>query len=80
MNRISTIYKIHLVNHGNESSQGSIVVFYGEDKVSIDELNTKFETSPTDKAFIDRGSGEPIFSSDEIQDIKVKNTKVRTSQ
>ena len=80
MNRISTIYKIHLVNHGNEISQGSIVVFYGEDKVSIDELNTRFETSPTDKAFIDRGSGEPIFSSDELQDIKVKNTKVRFSK
>ena len=76
MNRIKTIYKIHLVNYGDVSEQGSVIVFYGNDTVSTDELNSEFINDPTNSKFIDNGSGEPIFSADELDDIKTKNIKV----
>ena len=79
MNRVKTIYKIHLVNYGNDSGQGSIIVFYGNDTASTDELNNQFITDPTNSKFIDNGSGEPIFSSDELDHIKNKNIKVTFS-
>lgn len=76
MNRVKTIYKIHLVKYGDVDEQGSIIVFYGNDTVSTDELNSQFINDPTNSKFIDNGSGEPIFSSDELDHIKNKNIKV----
>ena len=47
--------------------------------MSTDELNNQFVSDPTNSKFIDNGSGEPIFSSDELDHIKNKNIKVTFS-
>ena len=70
--KINPIYKINSIT--DEETISKIVVFYGNynsdgDEEENPDLNTLFKQSPKHVSFIDKNSGLPIFTDDELAKI-----------
>lgn len=77
MNKLNTIYKVNLVSDNN--TLNSIIVFYGKSDIDKVELTELFKTDPNNEKFLDKYTGNPIFTSEELDFIKKNNSEVSFS-
>ena len=77
MNKLNTIYKVNLVSDNN--TLNSIIVFYGKSDIDKAELTELFKTDPNNEKFLDKYTGNPIFTSEELDFIKKNNSEVSFS-
>ena len=83
MNTINSIYKVHLVKGTHDKTEGlevereqdTIIVFFGND-AEPNELKSLFASDPTNKKFLDKDTGNPIFTNEELEHIKNTNIDV----
>jgi hypothetical protein len=75
--KTNPIYKINSIV--DEETIGKIIVFYG-DVLEEQDLNTLFKQSPKHISFIDKNSGLPIFTDDELAKIQEHTVEVIFSQ
>jgi len=80
MNKLNTIYKVHLVSDTNTLKQ--VIVFYGASVNDIGKnvLRDTFLSEPTNDMFLDKYTGKPIFSDEELAFIKKQNVEVTFSE
>jgi hypothetical protein len=80
MNKLNTIYKVHIVSDTNTLKE--VIVFYGRSihDIGKDTLKEKFASEPSNDLFLDKYTGKPIFSEDEIEFIKKNNANVTFSE
>jgi hypothetical protein len=72
--RVNPIYKINYLS-GEHEIKG-IYVFYGQNSMTEKKLHDLFLKDPKNEAFVDNGTGKPIFNDEELSNIKEKNIKV----
>jgi len=82
MNSVNSIYKVHIVRGTHNKSEGGergggvrdkLIVFFGND-ADPGDLRALFASDPTNKRLLDRDTGNPIFSNDEL--VHIKNTNI----
>ena len=80
MNKLNTIYKVHLVSDTNTLKR--VIVFYGAmaKDISKDVLSETFTSEPSNEMFLDKYTGKPIFSEQELAFIKTQNAEVTFSE
>ena len=74
--KVNGIYKVNYLT--SETDINKIIVFYGKEFNS--NLNTLFKNDPNNELFIDKWTKKPIFSNEEIENIKSKNIEVTFTQ
>ena len=80
MNKLNTIYKVHLISDTNTLNK--VIVFYGAmaNDIGKDVLSETFISEPSNEMFLDKYTGRPIFSEQELAVIKTQNAEVTFSE
>ena len=73
--RVNPIYKVNYLSGEHEIKE--IYVFYGQNSMTDKKLHELFANDPKNEAFVDSGTGKPVFNDEELLNIKEKNIKVR---
>ena len=70
--KVNSVYKINYLIDDNTIDK--IIVFYGKEYKA--NLNDTFKKDPKNDIFIDKLTGNPIFSKEELDNIQTKNISV----
>jgi len=60
----------------NKNTLSKIIVFFGNNELSSEQLNDTFINNPKDDLFVDPESGTPVFNDDELDFIKRQNIPI----